>query len=377
METSNQSVTLGLRRNREELVRIKDLKYSYGTGDTKKYILTDIDINVAAGEIIILTGPSGCGKTTLLTLIGGLRTVKEGSLIVDGQQMRGATTGELVQTRRRLGFIFQAHNLFESLTAFQNVRMSMELFGMSADHMKSRAEDLLTRLGLGERIHYKPENLSGGQKQRVAICRGLAHKPKIILADEPTAALDKESSKATVTLFREMAQQEGVAIIIVTHDTNILWVADRIVKMEDGRIKSDVNPEEAKIICDYLRQSPMFEKLSVATLTSMADQMCFESFSAGDKIIQQGDEGDKFYLLREGNVTVSLEQDGSSRELAKLHDGDFFGETALVFDQPRNATVTADDDVILYSLGKEEFKAVLNQSESFEQEVRRTLYARR
>lgn len=376
MENQTPSATSGFRRNREMLVSISDLQHSYGHGELKKQVLFDIDLKVAAGEIVILTGPSGCGKTTLLTLIGALRTVQDGSLNVAGEELRGATSNQLVRTRRKLGFIFQAHNLFESLTAFQNVRMSMELFGVAPSEMKAQAEDLLTRLQLGHRIHYKPEDLSGGQKQRVAIARGLAHRPRVLLADEPTAALDAESGRIVVTLFQEIAEREGVAVIMVTHDNRILDVADRIVNMVDGRIKSDVNPRESEVICKFLQQSPVFEKLSLQTLTTMADQMSLEEFQANDVIIKQGDEGDKLYLIREGGVTVSMEQNGASRELAKLRDGDFFGETALMFDQPRNATVTADEDVVLYSLGKTEFKSVLGESESFEQEVRKTLFAR-
>ena len=165
------------------------------------------------------------------------------------RELAGATPHDLVQARRDLGFIFQAHNLFGSLTALQNVRMAMELFDFPrGGDSRARASDLLTRLGLGQRMDYKPQRLSGGQKQRVAIARGLAHGPKIVLADEPTAALDEQSGREVVTLFRELAREQGMTIILVTHDNRILDVADRIVNMVDGRIKSDVLVHEASVI---------------------------------------------------------------------------------------------------------------------------------
>ena len=165
-------------------------------------MLFDNNLDVFAGEIVIMTGPSGSGKTTLLTLIGGLRSVQEGSLGVLGQELQGAAAAEVVGMRHKVGFIFQAHNLFASLTAMQNVMMGMELFPMTRAEMRHRATELLTRLGLAHRLHYKPRSLSGGQKQRVAIARGLAHRPKLLLADEPTAALDEKSGARPSRCFR-------------------------------------------------------------------------------------------------------------------------------------------------------------------------------
>ncbi len=165
-------------------VQIEDLNHTYGSGELKKQVLFDNDLEIARGEIVIMTGPSGSGKTTLLTLVGALRTVQEGSVKVMGRELAGRGGAELTEIRRDIGFIFQAHNLFESLSARQNVRMALELKNYSREQAEDRATELLTTLGLGHRLEYKPESLSGGQRQRVAICRALANRPKLVLADE-------------------------------------------------------------------------------------------------------------------------------------------------------------------------------------------------
>jgi putative ABC transport system ATP-binding protein len=333
-------------------------------------------LEVSPGEIVIMTGPSGSGKTTLLTLIGTLRKVQEGSAEVLDRQLLGASPAELVAARRKIGFIFQAHNLFESLTAFQNVRMALELFASDQHDAKGRITELLTTLGLGHRIHYKPESLSGGQKQRVAIARGLVHSPRLILADEPTAALDEKSGRDVVTLFQRYAKEYGSAILMVTHDNRILDVADRIVNMVDGRIKSNVLVRVSAEICEFLKAIPVFSRLTPRTLTQVADQMAFEKHPAGSVIIRQGDPGDKFYLIRQGTVDVLIRENGTPRSVANLTKGDFFGEAALLTGEPRNATVTALDDVELYSLGKEDFQVVIDASATFEEELRKALFER-
>ncbi len=225
----------------EPSVRIRDLNFHYGEGDLFKQVLFDINLDIYPGQIVILTGPSGSGKTTLLTLIGALRTVQDGSLQVLGQELRNLGAKKLVQIRKNIGFIFQAHNLFYSLTARQNVMMSTDLYPKDISDVAptSRAADILTKLGLGERIDYKPYALSGGQKQRVAIARALVNHPRLILADEPTAALDKKSGRDVVTLMQKMAKEENITILMVTHDNRILDVADRIINLVDGNLESD------------------------------------------------------------------------------------------------------------------------------------------
>jgi putative ABC transport system ATP-binding protein len=227
-------------------VQIRNLNFYFGTGELRKQVLFDINLDLHGGEIVILTGPSGSGKTTLVTLIGALRTVQEGSLKVLGQEIRGLSPKQLVQVRRNIGFIFQAHNLFHSLTARQNVLMATDLMPSPDDRQK--AAQVLTQLGLGERIDYKPHALSGGQKQRVAIARALVNHPKLILADEPTAALDKKSGRDVVTLMQKFAKEEGSTILMVTHDNRILDVADRIIHLVDGNLVSDQAPSTTPIL---------------------------------------------------------------------------------------------------------------------------------
>ena len=217
------------------VISAQGLNHYFGSGSLRKQILYDITVDVRAGEIVIVTGPSGSGKTTFLTLSGALRSIEEGSLTVLGQQLNGASEKALGRTRREIGFIFQAHNLIDALTAAENVQMAQQLDGKFSrvDCVKA-----LESVGLGNRVNHYANQLSGGQKQRVAIARALVRKPKIILADEPTAALDKHSGREVVELLSTLAKQQGCAIVLVTHDNRILDIADRILTLEDGRIVS-------------------------------------------------------------------------------------------------------------------------------------------
>jgi putative ABC transport system ATP-binding protein len=223
------------------VVSIQDLDHFFGTGNLKKQILFKINLTLKQGEVVILKGPSGSGKTTLLTLMGGLRAPHSGSLKVFDQELVGASKNTLVETRRNIGYIFQAHNLLNSLTAKQNVQLSLELHPeFSSQEVQQKSREILEAVGLKDHIDYYPHNLSGGQKQRVAIARALVSHPKMVLADEPTAALDSKSGHAVVDIMQKLAKQQGCTILIVTHDNRILNVADRILELEDGiLIKSD------------------------------------------------------------------------------------------------------------------------------------------
>jgi len=220
----------------EPVIRIRDLNHYYGTGALRKQVLYDITTDIYPGEIVILTGPSGSGKTTLLTLCGALRSVEEGSVLILGQELNGARPTDLVAIRQNIGFIFQAHNLIDAITARQNVQMALGLDNLGMDELKDRSIEMLKAVGLGQRVDYLPEKLSGGQKQRVAIARALVRRPKIILADEPTAALDKKSGREVVEILQQLAREQGCTILLVTHDNRILDVADRILTLEDGRL---------------------------------------------------------------------------------------------------------------------------------------------
>ncbi|MEH1938458.1 MAG: DevA family ABC transporter ATP-binding protein [Nostoc sp.] len=219
----------------EPVIAIKNLNHYYGKGALRKQILFDINLEIYSGEIVIMTGPSGSGKTTLLSLIGGLRSVQEGSLKFLGEELVGVSQNKLVQMRRNIGYIFQAHNLLGFLTAKQNVQMAVELNNnISQTEAVAKSKAMLGSVGLEERVDYYPDNLSGGQKQRIAIARALVNRPPLVLADEPTAALDKQSGRDVVEIMQSLAKNQGTTILLVTHDNRILDIADRIVEMEDG-----------------------------------------------------------------------------------------------------------------------------------------------
>jgi putative ABC transport system ATP-binding protein len=365
-----------LRSRGQRTIRVRGLNHYYGQGELRKQVLFDDNLDVYEGQIVIMTGPSGSGKTTVLTLIGTLRSVQEGSLQVLDRELFGAAPHELVAARRDIGFIFQSHNLFGSLTAMQNVRMAMELFPFSEAEIRDRATQLLTRLGLGHRMHYKPENLSGGQKQRVAIARALAHGPRIVLADEPTAALDEESGREVITLLKELAEQERVTILLVTHDNRILDAADRIVNMVDGRIKSDVVVSESDLIVEFIQKLPAFSGLRISVLASIADKMFAKPVVAGEVVIRQGDRGGNFYLVREGALEVVRDDGTGQRVVAMLGQGDCFGEEALLTGKPRNATVRAAKDSLLYALKEADFNSAVSRSDTFRIELHKVLFER-
>jgi putative ABC transport system ATP-binding protein len=223
------------------ILEITKLNHYFGHGKLITQTLFDINLTIKAGEIVIMTGPSGSGKTTLLTLIGGLRSVQVGSLKFNGQELLGASKEDLVQVRRQIGYIFQAHNLLDFLTAMQNVQMSLELqHNISQRESYIQSETMLNAVNLGDRINYYPSDLSGGQKQRVAIARALVSRPKLVLADEPTAALDSKSGRDVVNLMQQLAKEQDCTILIVTHDNRILDIADRIITMEDGHLMQQI-----------------------------------------------------------------------------------------------------------------------------------------
>jgi putative ABC transport system ATP-binding protein len=226
---------------KQYIVKIENLNQYLGKKALRLQILFDINLAIQPGEIVIMTGPSGSGKTTLLTLIGGLRSIQDGSLKFLGQELYGASNEQLVQVRRHIGYIFQAHNLLDFLTARQNVQMSLELHkNISSKEAHRKAEAMLNAVKLGHRVNYYPSDLSGGQKQRVAIARALVSQPKLVLADEPTAALDSKSGRDVVNLMQQLAREQNCAILMVTHDNRILDIADRIIHMEDGRLIKQV-----------------------------------------------------------------------------------------------------------------------------------------
>jgi putative ABC transport system ATP-binding protein len=225
-------------------VRVCGLNHWFGRGAMRRQVLQGVDLAIRPGEVVLLTGPSGCGKTTLLTLVGALRQVMAGSLEVLGQELQGSSRAERQRLRRRIGMIFQGHNLLRCLTAEQNVQMGADLLeGMSYRARRDVSRQWLRSVGLGDHLGKLPHDLSGGQKQRVAIARALAARPRLLLADEPTAALDSRTGREVVDLIRGLARDQGISVLMVTHDPRILDIADRLVRMEDGQLIETVPGE--------------------------------------------------------------------------------------------------------------------------------------
>lgn len=354
----------------------RDVSYHFGSGESARQVLGNISVHIPRGQVIIMTGPSGSGKTTLLTLIGALRSLQQGSIGFFGTELRGLSVHQQVEVRRNIGFIFQAHNLFESLTARQNVHMALELHNLTLHEKQRRAERLLSDLGLAQRMDYHPGRLSGGQRQRVAIARALANNPALILADEPTAALDKDSSRDVINLLKQLAGEHQSTVLIVTHDNRIMDAADRIINLTDGVISSDMEVKRTLYICQFIRNCPIFQGMSLGDLTDVAQHMELQCFPSGTGIIRQGDLGDRFHLIYRGTVSVSVDRNGVSSNVAELKSGDFFGEVALLREEPRNATVTAITEVETFSLSKDQFLAALRNHKSFEEQVAGTLFIR-
>ncbi|WP_353928966.1 DevA family ABC transporter ATP-binding protein [Okeanomitos corallinicola TIOX110] len=243
LDTYSQSLTTA-----KTVIKVANINHYFGTGTLKKQVLFNINLEIKSGEIVIMTGPSGSGKTTLLSLMGGLRSAQEGSLKILDQEILGASKNKLTKLRRQIGYIFQAHNLMTFLTAKENVRMSLELHDKYLNQdINAKAKVMLEAVGLGDKIDYYPEDLSGGQKQRIAIARALVSHPQIVLADEPTASLDKQSGRDVVELMQKLAKEQACTILLVTHDNRILDIADRIIYMEDGKLKSDGVDVVAKV----------------------------------------------------------------------------------------------------------------------------------
>ena len=355
-------------------IEITGVNFFYGQGESRKQVLFDNNLVVYPGEIVIMTGPSGSGKTTLLTLIGALRSLQEGSLKVFGRELFGMNSRELQSIRRDIGFIFQAHNLFESLTARQTLTLAMQLHSYPKQEYIDRPRMILHELGLEDRMSYRPENLSGGQRQRVAIGRALINHPRLILADEPTAALDKDSGRTVVSILKKRAVEEQCTVIIVTHDNRILDVADRIINMVDGYIASNVVVEDTITIGNFLSNCTVFKEANPSVIAEAANEMKLKTFLPGERIITQNEIGDNFYLIRSGAVEVFKEEGGEKRFLTRLGSGDFFGELALLKDEPRAATVSAIEEVDVYVLPKESFKRAVRSSASLLEQLKKSYF---
>ena len=226
------------------MIEIRNLIKTYGKGSAAVHALNGVDFDVNAGEVVMLMGPSGSGKTTLLSAMGCILQATSGSIKVDGLEIVGRAETKLPKIRlAHLGFIFQAFNLFPALTARENVELALKLKGVSGSQARQDAAALLEQVGLADKLKSYPADLSGGQKQRIAIARALAGDPPIILADEPTAALDSHSGQNVMEILTGLARQRQRAVVVVTHDNRVLHYADRTVHIADGRIVNGLDLE--------------------------------------------------------------------------------------------------------------------------------------
>lgn len=220
------------------IVDVRGLTKVFGSGPATVRAVDGVDLAVRRGEVVLIAGPSGAGKTTLLTMIGGILKPTAGSVRINGYDVTSMKESELTQVRRHLmGFVFQTFNLLESLSAVENVEVALNFAGMTGKEARERATRLLVDLGMGHRLHAKPNTLSAGEKQRVSIARALANDPQLILADEPTGNLDSKHGHDVVVLLRDAAKKQRRTVVIVSHDHRIREVADRVLWLEDGRFQ--------------------------------------------------------------------------------------------------------------------------------------------
>jgi len=244
----------------QTVIRAQGLSKVYGAGTTELRALSDVDLEIRSGQLTLLMGPSGSGKTTLLSILGCILRASSGNLELLGEDVTALPENALPRLRRELiGFVFQGFNLFPALTAAENVALALDLRGIRGKDASRRAGELLVEVGLKDRMHAFPADLSGGQKQRVAIARALAGDPPILLADEPTAALDSTSGRTVIELLLRLAHQHARAVVMVTHDPRVLSYGDRILHLEDGRLVREELPRKE------LRLSTRFPESAVAT----------------------------------------------------------------------------------------------------------------
>jgi putative ABC transport system ATP-binding protein len=293
---------------------IQDLVVEYSSGGYAVRPINGMSLDVPAGSLVILLGPSGCGKTTLLSCLGGILRPKSGSITFNGVDITTLDGGAMAQYRRdEVGIVFQAFNLVPSLTALENVMVPLRAAGRSRSAARQRAEELLTRVGLADRLKHRPGDLSGGQQQRVAVARAIALDPALILADEPTAHLDFIQVEEVLRLIRSLAQGERV-VVVATHDSRMLPLADRVVEMIPALSSTNRPPETVHLI-------------------------------AGEVLVKQCTMGELIYVVSEGEFDIVRELADGGEELVKVAGvGDYFGEIGVLFNLPRSATVRARTD---------------------------------
>jgi len=293
---------------------IQDLVVEYSSGGYAVRPINGLSLDVPAGSLVILLGPSGCGKTTLLSCLGGILRPTSGAITFNGVDITSLEGGALAKYRRdEVGIVFQAFNLVPSLSALENVMVPLRAAGKSRSTARQRAEELLTRVGLADRVKHRPGDLSGGQQQRVAVARAIALEPALILADEPTAHLDFIQVEEVLRLIRSLAQGERV-VVVATHDSRMLPLADRVVELIPALTSTNRPPETVHL-------------------------------KAGEVLFEQSTMGDLIYVVSQGEFDIVRELADGGEELVKVAGpGDYFGEIGVLFNLPRSATVRARTD---------------------------------
>lgn len=315
-------------------LRIKDLVVEYASGQDKVRPIDGLSLDITEGSLAILLGPSGCGKTTLLSCLGGILKPTAGRIEFGDVDLTALDQGALSEYRRNtVGIVFQAFNLVPSLTAIENVMVPMRAARMGRTKSRERAAELLTRVGLAERMHHRPGDLSGGQQQRVAVARAIALDPPLLIADEPTAHLDYIQVEEVLRLIRELASGERV-VVVATHDTRMLPLADRVVELVPHLSSSDHEPQT--VVLD-----------------------------AGDVLFEQGTMGDSIYMVSEGEIEMVRQLASGAEELLKVAGrGDYFGEMGPLFALPRSATARARTGATVVSYTVQGFRELLGASGS-------------
>jgi putative ABC transport system ATP-binding protein len=311
---------------------IKDLVVEYASGGYAVRPINGLNLDVPAGSLVILLGPSGCGKTTLLSCLGGILRPKSGAIRFDDVDITKIEGSAMAQYRRnKVGIVFQAFNLVPSLTALENVMVPLRAAGRSRSEARQRAEELLTRVNLAERMKHRPGDMSGGQQQRVAVARAIALDPSLILADEPTAHLDFIQVEEVLRLIRSLAHGERV-VVVATHDSRMLPLADRVVEMTPAVASANRPPETVQL-------------------------------KAGEVLFEQSSMGELIYLVSEGELDIVRELADGGEELVKVAGpGDYFGEIGVLFHMPRSATVRARTDATVVGYTAQAFRERLGVS---------------
>ncbi len=340
----------------KNIVVIQNLNHYYPEGKERRQVLSNINLTIKPGKIVFLTGESGSGKTTLISLIGCLRSVQEGSLKILGEELCGANEDQLTKLRCHLGYVFQHFNLFDFMTIRQNVQVSLELQENCEPHKAIfQSEALLHEVGLGQRANAYPRELSGGEKQRVAIARALVHRPKLVLADEPTAALDSKTGREVLEVIHDLAKQQGSAVLIVTHNLRILDLADEILKIEDGQLD---------LACAE-QLSLVLPTLTYKQLNEIGNNIELRTYQPGSTIINQGDSALNFFILLEGMVDIIQDNTGEeSVFLGRLGKGDFFGQIPLLRGSQHlaNICVNSDSEAKVLVMNRKTFLKMIHDS---------------